>query len=155
VTWALIRCGQRDEDTVFRFAKACLDLAYYRWRQEWVLANCYGSLQDVQKSDNRALIGAAESAIIRCQKSIREMEGAMDFARQRFAPEAIGGDPQARRAVARAIAAADCHKSLPLALDYLRRTPRGQLEDFAALRQANLPGVRHMYDALTGKEAQR
>jgi hypothetical protein len=101
------------------------------------------------------LIGAAESAIIRCQKSIREMEGAMDFVRPRFTPDVIGGDPQARRAIARAMVAADCHKALPLALDYMRRTPRGQLQDFAALRQANLPGVRHMYDALTGKDAQR
>ncbi len=146
VTWALWRCGQRDEATAYQFAKACMDVPYYHWRQHWVLANRHATVVQMQRQDGTGA-GAAQQDVRACERAITDLARAMAWAGPRFTPEAFAERPEWRRAVARALAEADCHKALPIALHYVRQTPRDQLGELSTLREAVLASLRHLHAA--------
>lgn len=153
VTWALLQCGQDDDETSYAFARACLELPYYHWRQHWVLANRHAGMIEAQRAGGTGT--EQQSAVRACEGAIREMARAMEQVRPWFTPERIGTTPEARRAVARALAEADSRKALPLALAYVRATPREHLADLAALEHARLDSLRHLYAARKAAAVER
>lgn len=152
VTWALLQCGQRDEKTLYQFAKACLDLPYYHWRQHWVLRNKRTMAQELVRQGSSPREGDAQVRF--CETAIRRMKRSMVLTAPRFRPAVLGTDEMALRAAAKALAAADCHKSLPLALAFLREVPDAQLPFLAALRTAKLASLRHAYTARDRSEVE-
>ncbi len=149
VTWALLHCGQPAPETLHAFARACLELPYYHWRQHWVLANRQAGLVEARRAGGD---GAEQRAAVRaCEHAIRDLARAMRRLEAWFTPEQIGTTPEARRAVARALAEADSRKALPLALAYVRATPAEHLPDLAALETARLDSLRDLYAARKGR----
>ena len=144
VTWAMIKCGEQSPETVYLFAKACLELPYYHWRQKWVLGNRYAALAEAQRQGRNS--AEAKAAVRACQRAIADLAHAQQQFRSRFAPEILDTSAPRRQAVARALAEADCYKAVPMALAYLRNIEPKQLNDFDALQNAKLDGLRFYFD---------
>jgi uncharacterized repeat protein (TIGR01451 family) len=151
LAYAMIRCGRRDEETLYQLCRGVLDLPYYAWRQRWVLEGASESMVEARRSGNPAAVTTAKLRIRDAQTAIRALDRAMAHAAPLFRPDVVGTDALGARAAARALAEADCRRSLPLALAYLQAFPQERLSDFQPLASARLSGLRTAYRAATKK----
>lgn len=147
VTYAMLRCGKRDEKTLYQFCRGCLDPPYYLWRQHWILQSLY-SFQDTgdprAAADNRVRIKQSHRAIQQLHWAIRQMSPL-------FTPQVIGMDDIGCRAAARAIRECDCHKSLSLCLRFLNELKAEDVKGFGLLENAKLDSTRYFYRSVAAR----
>jgi hypothetical protein len=138
LTYALLRCGKRDEATRADFCRGALELPFYAWREHWILEGA----DDKSTSPNTP-------GIVR--RVIWQLEYAVQLLPQIFLPEVVGMDDVGKRAAARALRDFDCGKSVPVALDFLDKVSDADLAAFGELSNAKLEPVRGYVKMRLGK----
>ncbi len=149
VAYAMLKCGKRDEETLYQLCRGVLELPYYAWRQRWVLEGAYGSLIDAQRTGDPGTIAGAKGRIRGLQSTIRRLDKAAVYSAQLFTPGLVAADEAGLKAAIRALKEADCRKSLPAALAFLNTLPPEKRPAFKDLEQARLPEIRMTFQALS------
>lgn len=135
VSFALLQCGKRDEQTRYQFCRGALQLSLYAWRERWVLQSLYADAFYDHTDAHRLKIAAAERAS-------REMDYAEQLMPLLFRPEVIGADDVGKRTALKALQEVDCVKAVPLAFGYLNSMPAPELAAFRGLSTAKLDVLR-------------
>ncbi|OPZ80762.1 MAG: hypothetical protein BWY76_03256 [bacterium ADurb.Bin429] len=131
VTYAMLRCGKRDEQTRYDFCRGAMELPYYAWRQHWIL-----------ESIDWRNPGSGTNSPGMIKRASWQLDYAVDLLPQIFLPEVLGMDEIGQRAAARAIAEADCQKSVPVAQDFLAKLDEKTFAAFTGLADAKLEALR-------------
>ncbi len=131
VTYALLRCGKRDEKTRYDFCRGAMELPFYAWRQHWIL-----------ESVDWRNPGSGISSPGMIKRASWQLDYAVQLLPQLFLPEIVGTDEIGLRAVARAIAETDCLKAVPVAQDFLAQIPDKDFVSLKSLVDAKLEPIR-------------
>ncbi len=134
VAYALLRCGARNDDTLYDFCRGAMELPYYAWRQHWILEGTYDG-SGIDPAIARARLASA-------QRAVWQLDYAQQLLPQLFQPEVVGTDDAGKRAALRALKEADCLKSVPLALDFLNHLDAKDLPAFRDLAGAKIEPLR-------------
>lgn len=129
VTYALLRCGKRDEQIRYDFCRGAMELPYYAWRQHWIL-----------DSADPKTGGMNTPGFVK--RTVWQLDYAVLLLPQLFRPDVVGMDAIGQRAVTRAMMDADCMKSVPLAQDFLAQVSDKDFSGFNDLVDAKLDPIR-------------
>ncbi len=147
IAYAMLRCGKRDEETLYHFCRGVSELPYYAWRQRWILDGARAGMADATRAGDPSAIIAAKGRIRAAQAAVQQLDRAILCARPLFRPEVVGTDAIGLKAAARALQEADCRRAMPIALEYLQALPQESLPAINALKEARLSGLRAAYRA--------
>ncbi len=147
IAWALIRCGQRDEETLRRFCRGILELPYYAWRQRWMIEGAWEAAREAELS--AADVKARQAKARAMEREALALDRMIRLWGPLFRPAVVGTDAIGKRAAAQALRDCNCQKALPVALAYLREVEPKDLPDFAGLAAAQLDSIRLYYGSRT------
>jgi uncharacterized membrane protein len=134
LSYALLRCGQRDEQTRYSFCRGALRLPFINWREHWILDTLYiNSFYDHTEA-MRLHIASSEQAI-------REMAYGERLLSLIFRPEVVGMDDIGKRAAAQALQEADSVKCIPLMLGFLDRLSPAAMPAFRGLAGSKIDAI--------------
>lgn len=151
VAYAMLKCGKRDEETVYQFCRGVLDLPYYAWRQRWILEGAKAGMKDAASAGDPSAIAMAKGRIRSAQTAVARLDRALACALPLFRPEVVGTDAIGMHAAERALAETDSRKAMPLALGYLQALPRETLVSMKTLEQSRLTSVQEAFRARKAK----